>query len=66
MSDESISNLHTKFIESILPTCLKKQEEWWSYELCFNKGLRQIRYHLDKYDVMPDGQIIQKQVNLKH
>lgn len=30
-----------RFMKVINNTCLFKQEEWWTYEICFNKGARQ-------------------------
>lgn len=45
-----------KFINS---TCLTKQEDWWTYELCFNTGLRQVRYDIEQ-SVTPEGRILQK------
>jgi len=43
-------------------TCLTKQEDWWTYELCFNSGLRQVRYDIEQTTV--DGVITQSQVLL--
>lgn len=48
-------------IAAIRNTCLMKQEEWWTYELCFNKGIRQIRFNVEQ-SVTPDGNVVQKQV----
>lgn len=48
-----------KYINS---TCLAKQEDWWTYELCFNSGLRQVRYDIEQSTV--DGVMTQKQVLL--
>jgi hypothetical protein len=41
--------------------CLGRQEEWWTYELCFGKGIRQFHVHVD---VAKDdkGVLTQKQV----
>lgn len=27
------------------PTCVLRQESWWTYELCLNASVRQIRYN---------------------
>jgi hypothetical protein len=42
-------------------TCLLKQEEWWTYELCFGKGVRQIRFEIAQ-SVNSEGALTQKQV----
>ena len=36
----------TSFFRLINETCIYRQEDWWTYELCFNKGLRQYHAHL--------------------
>lgn len=48
-----------KFINS---TCLSKQEDWWTYELCFNSGLRQVHYDIQQ--VVVDKKVTQKQLLL--
>jgi hypothetical protein len=48
----------TLFMGHINNTCLFRQEDWWTYELCFNKGIRQ--YHSQITAIQqPDGKIIQ-------
>jgi hypothetical protein len=42
-------------------TCVIKQEDWWTYELCFSKGVRQIRFNIEQ-SMNTEGKIIQKQV----
>ncbi len=42
-------------------TCLSKLEEWWTYELCFGKGIRQIRFDVSQ-SVNSEGSVTQKQV----
>lgn len=48
-----------KFINS---TCLSKQEDWWTYELCFNSGLRQVHYDIQQ--VVVEKKVTQKQLLL--
>lgn len=52
---------YVDFIRQVEPLCLVKAEDWWTYELCFNKGVRQIRFNLEQ-SVSPEGTIVQKQV----
>jgi hypothetical protein len=51
----------TEIMKTINSTCLARQEEWWTYELCFNKGVRQVRFNLEQ-SVTAEGTVIQKQV----
>lgn len=46
------------FLGHINNTCLFRQEEWWTYELCFNKGIRQYHAHATAIQ-QADGKIIQ-------
>lgn len=45
-------------METLNKTCMARQEEWWTYELCFRSGLRQ--YHISMELVrQPDGSMHQ-------
>lgn len=59
--DTSASQLASvmKFLNS---TCLNRQEDWWTYELCFNSGLRQVHYDIQQ--VVVDKKVTQKQLLL--
>lgn len=46
------------FMGHVNNTCLFRQEDWWTYELCFNKGIRQYHSQLTAIQ-QPDGKIIQ-------
>jgi len=48
-----------KFINS---TCMSRQEDWWTYELCFHSGLRQVHYDIQQ--VVVDKKVTQKQLLL--
>lgn len=52
---------YVDFMRHIETVCLVKQEEWWTYEVCFNKGVRQIRFNIEQ-TVSAEGAIVQKQV----
>lgn len=62
LKDNSVPQLAPvmKFVNS---TCLTKQEDWWTYELCFGSGLRQVRYDLQQ-SVTAEGKLVQKNVLL--
>jgi hypothetical protein len=47
-------------MSSIKTKCLNKQEDWWTYELCFSTGLRQARYDLEQLH-SADGKLVHKQ-----
>jgi hypothetical protein len=47
-------------MSSIKTKCLNKQEDWWTYELCFSTGLRQARYDLEQIH-SADGKLVHKQ-----
>lgn len=51
----------TPLMKRINSTCLSKQEEWWTYELCFNTGIRQVRYEIEQ-SVTAEGKLVQKNV----
>ena len=34
-------------VKSLQQQCLVRQEEWWTYELCFNAGIRQFHLQVD-------------------
>ena len=34
-----------EIVRSILPMCMQRSEEWWTYELCFAKEVKQ--FHVD-------------------
>jgi len=34
-----------ELVRSILPLCMQRSEEWWTYELCFAKEVKQ--FHVD-------------------
>jgi Glucosidase II beta subunit-like protein len=38
-------------------TCLMKTEEWWSYEVCFNKGVRQFHIQLEVHPDEKTGEV---------
>ncbi len=57
----SPSGVLTELMRTLNSSCLMRQEEWWTYELCFSKGIRQLRLNLEQ-SVLPDGSIEQKQV----
>eukprot|EP01039_Chlorochromonas_danica_P010604 gene10604-11750_t len=42
-------------------TCLVHTEDWWSYEVCFSKGIRQVRFNIEQV-AGTDGNVVQKQV----
>lgn len=42
-------------------TCLMKQEDWWTYEVCFSRGVRQMHFNIDQ-SFAKDGSIIQTKV----
>ena len=59
-----IKNSPTPFkdvMKLINNTCLMKQEDWWTYEVCFNKGVRQMHFNIDQ-NFAKDGSIIQTKV----
>jgi hypothetical protein len=60
LKDSSVPQLAPtmKFINN---TCLTKQEDWWTYELCFNSGLRQVRYDIEQ-SITAEGKLMQKNV----
>lgn len=53
--------VYVKAMQSLLNMCLIRQEEWWTYELCFGKSMRQIRFNIEQATTT-DGMIVQKQV----
>lgn len=59
LKDSSVPQLAPvmKFINT---TCLNKQEDWWTYELCFNSGVRQVRYEIEQ-SMTADGKLTQTQ-----
>mmetsp|Transcript_29614 Transcript_29614/g.40696 ORF Transcript_29614/g.40696 Transcript_29614/m.40696 type:complete len:583 (-) Transcript_29614:57-1805(-) len=57
-SDES---LYLEVMKTVSSTCVVRTEDWWTYEICFGKYVRQARYNTEQA-VMPDGQVIGKQV----
>jgi len=62
--NQDTKSRHPRFsdvMKQINTTCLAKQEEWWTYELCFNKGVRQVRFNLEQA-VTAEGNVVQKQV----
>ena len=54
-------NSFVEIMKAINSTCVARQEEWWTYELCFNKGARQVRFNLEQ-TVTAEGSVVQKQV----
>eukprot|EP01031_Cornospumella_fuschlensis_P025260 gene25260-30504_t len=52
---------YTEFLRAVESLCLVKQEEWWTYEVCINKGIRQIRFNIEQ-TISTEGAIVQKQV----
>ena len=46
-------------MNAINNTCLHKLEEWWTYELCFGSGIRQVHYELQQSRI--GNQFVQKQ-----
>lgn len=42
-------------------TCLVRTEDWWTYEVCFSKGIRQVRFNIEQV-AGSDGNVVQKQV----
>ncbi len=56
-SDQVLSDI----LRSLNNTCLMRQEDWWTYELCFAKGIRQLRINSEQ-SVLPDGAIEVKKV----
>jgi hypothetical protein len=51
----------TNVMASLNNSCLMRQEDWWTYELCFTKGVRQLRINVEQ-SVLPDGSVEQKKV----
>jgi hypothetical protein len=48
------------FMESLKRRCLLAQGDWWRYELCFGKGIRQ--FHMDVDTVMDkEGKLIHRE-----
>jgi hypothetical protein len=65
-SAQAIVSLKDSTIPQLAPimkfvnhTCLNKQEDWWTYELCFNSGIRQVRYDLEQ-SITAEGKLVQK------
>lgn len=48
-------------IAQLMNLCILKAEEWWTYEFCFTKGVRQIRFNVEQ-KTSPEGTIVQTQV----
>eukprot|EP01034_Spumella_vulgaris_P023711 gene23711-29959_t len=51
----------TNVMLSLNNSCLMRQEDWWTYELCFTKGVRQLRINVEQ-SVLADGTVEQKKV----
>ena len=51
-------------MKAVSSSCVVRTEEWWTYEICFGKYARQARYNMEQV-VMPDGQVMAKQVSLR-
>lgn len=62
LASEGLGAQLVEVMKGINSTCLIKQEEWWTYELCFNNAVRQVRFNLEQ-TALPDGTLVQKQVN---
>ncbi len=62
VADASPGQALTSVMKALNSTCLMKQEEWWTYELCFAKGIRQLRIN-NEHSVLPDGTVEQKKVS---
>ncbi len=68
---KTISSFQKKTISQVLrslasaSTCLYKQEDWWTYELCLNGQLRQ--YHVGiELTPLENGEYLQQQVSLAY
>lgn len=48
-------------MQEVMNICLMKQEEWWTYEYCVGKGVRQIRFNIETMTTA-DGGVVQKSV----
>eukprot|EP01038_Epipyxis_sp_PR26KG_P014827 gene14827-19920_t len=59
--DSLVNPKITRVMRSLNNTCILKPEDWWTYELCFNKGVRQVKFIYEQTP-LPDGSIQQKQV----
>lgn len=59
LKDSSVPQL-VPIMKHINSTCLTKQEDWWTYELCFNSGVRQVRYETEQ-SLTADGKLVLKQ-----
>lgn len=60
-SRSSESSHFVTVLQEILNLCLLKQEEWWTYEYCVSKGVRQIRFNIET-TTSSDGGVIQRSV----
>ena len=62
---DAVNADQTRFVpllRSINNSCVHKQEEgWWTYEVCFGRGIRQMHYSLEQV-VVSDGKMMQKQI----
>ena len=58
---QSVSMIH--IMQGIRSVCLSKPENWWTYEVCFNQGIRQVRFDVEQI-VTADGVTMQKQVSV--
>ena len=47
---------------TLRPTCLLHNEGWWTFEACFNTGIRQ--FHVQQEIIQEGGAITQRQVFL--
>jgi hypothetical protein len=59
-NDKSTLSL-VKIMHELNKTCLTKQEDWWTYELCFGVGLRQFHIHIENVKAEDSNSFIQKQ-----
>jgi len=51
----------TSYMTHMNTTCMYRQEDWWTYELCFNSGIKQFHSEI-KPIKQEDGTLIQTQV----
>lgn len=55
--------LFVDIMKAVNNTCMVRQEDWWTYEVCLNKGIRQMHFNVESTPgVSNDGTVTQKHV----